>query len=123
MQALKGREITIYGDGKQSRSFCYVDDLIDGMVRLMNSPQEFVGPVNIGNPVEFSILELASKIIEKVKTESKLVFHPLPQDDPLQRCPDIRLADETLDWRPSTQLDEGLDLTIAYFQNKLNAKN
>jgi UDP-glucuronate decarboxylase len=118
MQALKGEDITIYGDGEQTRSFQYVDDLVEGMIRMMNSEDSFIGPVNIGNPGEFTMIELAEKIIEKTQSKSKLVFQELPQDDPLQRKPVIDLAKEKLnDWRPFIELDEGLIKTIGYFKN------
>ncbi|MDI1323308.1 MAG: SDR family oxidoreductase [Algoriphagus sp.] len=117
VQALKGEDITIYGDGKQTRSFCYVDDNIDGMYRLMNSRDGFTGPVNIGNPGEFTMLELAEQIIELTNSKSKLVFMPLPQDDPLQRKPIIDLAKKELDWEPKIHLREGLQKTIAYFES------
>ncbi|MCI6631157.1 MAG: SDR family oxidoreductase [Lachnospiraceae bacterium] len=116
VQALKGEDITIYGDGSQTRSFCYVDDLIEGMVRLMASPAEFTGPCNLGNPGEFTIKQLAEKIIEKTGSKSKLIYQPLPADDPLQRKPVIDLAKEHLGWEPKVMLDEGLDKTIAYFK-------
>tara|TARA_B100000614_G_scaffold261816_1_gene292776 strand:- start:191 stop:1165 length:975 start_codon:yes stop_codon:yes gene_type:complete len=116
MQALAGEDITIYGDGSQTRSFCYVDDLIDGMVRMMNSREGFTGPVNIGNPGEFTIRELAEKVIELTGSSSQLVFKPLPADDPLQRKPDISLAQQELGWEPSVMLDEGLSRTAAYFK-------
>ncbi|MDR1451903.1 MAG: SDR family oxidoreductase [Helicobacteraceae bacterium] len=119
VQALKNEDITAYGDGKQTRSFCYADDLIEAMIRMMNSPKGFTGPVNIGNPGEFTILELAQKVIAKTKSASKIVFKPLPSDDPTQRRPDISLAKEQLGWSPQIALDEGLDKTIAYFANKL----
>lgn len=119
VQALNNQEITVYGDGSQTRSFCYVDDLIDGMVRMMNGNDEFVGPVNLGNPIEFTILELAEKIIHTAGSKSSIVFRPLPQDDPLQRQPDISLAKERLQWDPGTALDEGLQTTIAYFKTAL----
>ncbi len=115
VQALKGQDITIYGDGTQTRSFCYVDDLIDGMIRMMNC-EDFVGPVNIGNPGEFTMLELAQKIIAMTGSESKLVFEPLPSDDPTQRQPVIDLAKTKLGWSPAIDLDEGLEKTIAYFK-------
>jgi len=115
VQALKGDDITVYGDGQQTRSFCYVSDLIEGMVRLMNGPDNFTGPVNIGNPSEFTILELAEQIIAKTATRSKIVFKPLPVDDPIQRCPDISLAEKYLGWAPNFALPEGLDMTIPYF--------
>ena len=116
VQALKGEDITIYGDGSQTRSFCYVDDLIEGMVRLMASPADFTGPCNLGNPGEFTIKQLAEKIIEKTGSKSKLIYQPLPSDDPLQRKPVIDLAKEHLGWEPKVMLDEGLDKTIAYFK-------
>ena len=115
VQALKNQDITIYGDGKQTRSFCYVDDLIDGMYRMMNV-EGFVGPVNLGNPGEFTMIELAEKIIEMTGSSSKLVFMPLPSDDPTQRRPVIELAKEKLDWEPRVVLDEGLERTIGYFR-------
>ena len=115
VQALKGEDITIYGDGQQTRSFCYVEDNIEGMYRLMNSRDGFTGPVNIGNPGEFTMLELAELIIQLTGSQSKLVHLPLPEDDPLQRRPIIDLAKEELDWEPTVQLKEGLEKTIAYF--------
>lgn len=114
IQALKGEDITIYGDGSQSRSFCYVDELIDGFIRLMAS-DDFTGPVNLGNPVEFTIKELAEKIIEMTNSTSKLTLNPLPQDDPKQRQPDITLAKKELGWEPKIKLEQGLKKTIAYF--------
>ena len=117
VQALKGEDITIYGDGSQTRSFCYVDDLLNGMVKLMNSRDGFVGPVNVGNPNEFTIKELANKVIELTNSKSKLITMPLPSDDPLQRKPDISLAKKELDWEPKVQLEEGLKKTIEYFQS------
>lgn len=119
IQALKGEDISIYGDGSQTRSFCYVDDLIDGMIKLMGSKDGFFGPVNIGNPNEFTILELAKNVIELTKSHSKISFHPLPQDDPKQRKPDIALAQSELKWEPSIQLKEGLEKTIQYFKQEL----
>ncbi len=116
VQALKGKDITIYGDGSQTRSFCYVDDLIEGMVRLMASPADFTGPCNLGNPGEFTILQLAEKIIRFTGSSSTLVYEPLPSDDPLQRKPVIDLAKEHLDWEPHIALDEGLKKTIEYFK-------
>lgn len=118
-QALQGKDITIYGTGKQTRSFCYVDDLIEAIVRMMNSEKGFTGPVNIGNPGEFTVLELAEKIIQKVGGLSKIVNCDLPKDDPTQRRPDISLAKSKLGWEPKIQLDEGLDKTIAYYKNRL----
>ena len=119
IQALLGKDISIYGDGSQTRSFCYVDDLIEGMLRLMDSSPDFVGPVNIGNPSEFSILELANQILSLTNSKSKLIFHPLPQDDPKQRKPDITLAQKELDWYPKVALKDGLAKTIEYFENLL----
>jgi len=116
VQALKGEDLTIYGDGTQTRSFCYVDDLIEGFVRLMNHPSQ-TGPVNIGNPGEFTMLELAEKVLELVGGKSKLSFHPLPGDDPQQRQPDITLAREELGWEPKVPLEEGLKPTIDYFRD------
>ena len=116
VQALKNQEITIYGDGSQTRSFCYVDDLIEGMVRLMASPSAFTGPCNIGNPGEFTILQLAEKVIQFTDSRSKIVYQPLPADDPLQRKPVIDLAKQHLDWEPHIALDEGLKKTIDYFR-------
>ena len=120
VQALKGQDITIYGDGTQTRSFCYVDDLIDAMVRMMATPAEFTGPVNIGNPGEFTMLELAEKVIRMVGGKSKLVFKPLPADDPKQRQPDIALAQAKLGWQPKVGLEDGLKETIAYFRQLLS---
>jgi UDP-glucuronate decarboxylase len=120
VQALKGEDITIYGSGQQTRSFCYVDDLIEGMLRLMDSPADFTGPVNIGNPGEFTMLELAEKVLKLVGGKSKLVFLPLPEDDPKQRQPDITLAKSKLDWEPKVGLEDGLKETIAYFRKLLN---
>ncbi len=116
VQALQGQDITIYGDGSQTRSFCYVDDLIDGMVRLMNSREEFSGPVNIGNPNEFTIGELAEMVIRLTGSKSKLIYLPLPADDPSQRQPNIELAKKELGWEPGIPLEEGLKKTIAYFR-------
>jgi UDP-glucuronate decarboxylase len=116
MQALQGKDITIYGDGHQTRSFCYVDDLIDGMVRMMNGPAGFTGPVNIGNPGEFTMLELAQQVIALTQSKSQLVFMPLPQDDPKQRQPNIDLAKTQLAWQPKIALKDGLLKTIEYFQ-------
>lgn len=116
MQALKGEDIAIYGDGRQTRSFCYVDDLIDGLIKLMNSSDDFIGPVNLGNTVEYSVLELAETIIKLTGSRSRITFKPLPEDDPKQRQPDIALAREKLNWQPSVNLAEGLDNTISYFK-------
>jgi len=116
VQALRGEDITIYGDGQQSRSFCYVDDLIEGFVRMMNSESGFTGPVNMGNPVEFTMLELAKQVLKIVGGKSKLAFYPLPTDDPKQRQPDIRLAKEKLGWEPKVALEDGLKETVTYFR-------
>ncbi len=116
IQALRNEDLTVYGDGKQTRSFCYVDDMIEGVIRMMNTPDEFTGPVNLGNPQEYRILELADKIIRLTKSRSKIVFKPLPEDDPLQRKPDITLAKTKLQWQPKTPLEEGLEKTIDYFK-------
>jgi UDP-glucuronate decarboxylase len=117
--ALKGEALTIYGDGNQTRSFCYVDDMIEAIIRMMESPAHFIGPVNIGNPTEYTILELAYKVLAKIDGNSKLVHMPLPGDDPTQRKPDIRLAQDKLGWEPKLELDEGLNNTIAYFKRLL----
>ena len=119
VQALRGESITIYGKGTQTRSFCYVDDLIEGFVRLMDSRDKLTGPVNLGNPGEFTILELAQKVIKQIGSKSKLVHKKLPADDPTQRCPDITLAKKELGWEPKIQLDAGLKKTIAYFDKLL----
>jgi len=119
VQALLNKDITIFGDGSQTRSFCYVDDLTEGLIRMMDAPDDFTGPVNLGNPNEFSILELAQKIMEITGSKSKIVFKPLPQDDPLHRQPDISLAKEKLDWQPTVNLDNGLKKTIEYFDGIL----
>lgn len=116
LQALKGEDITVYGDGSHTRSFCFVDDLIKGIVRMMETPTGFLGPVNLGNPEEFSILELAEKVIQLTRSRSKIIFRPLPQDDPAQRQPDISLARKELNWKPTVCLEDGLKETIAYFQ-------
>jgi UDP-glucuronate decarboxylase len=120
VQALRGEDITIYGDGSQTRSFCYVDDLVDGLLRLMDSREGFTGPVNLGNPVEFTIRELAELVIEMTGSASRLVQRPLPSDDPTQRQPDIRLAREELGWDPLVKLRDGLQHTIAYFRKLAN---
>jgi UDP-glucuronate decarboxylase len=117
VQALKGDDITIYGDGKQTRSFCYVDDLIDGIVKFMNSSGEITGPMNLGNPAEFSIVELAEQVINLTNSKSKLVMYPLPSDDPRQRKPDISLASNTINWTPTVDLKAGLSATIKYFES------
>ena len=119
LQALRNRDITIYGDGCQTRSFCYRDDLIEGMIRMMDTPDDCCGPVNLGNPVEFTIRELAETVIDLTGSSSKLVFQPLPGDDPRQRKPDISLAEKWLNWRPETDLRTGLARTIAYFEQLL----
>ncbi|MBO7136110.1 MAG: NAD-dependent epimerase/dehydratase family protein, partial [Spirochaetaceae bacterium] len=116
VQALKGEDITIYGSGKQTRSFCYVDDLIEGFVRMMATSDDVTGSVNLGNPGEFTMLELAEKVLHFTGSKSKLVFKPLPQDDPKQRKPDIAKAKQVLDWQPEVSLDDGLKETIAYFK-------
>lgn len=122
VQALKNENITIYGSGEQTRSFCYVDDLIEGMIRMMNSRDGFTGPVNIGNPGEFTMLELAQKIIDLTGSSSKIIFEPSPQDDPMQRRPVIDLAKKELSWEPTVNLEEGLKKTIAYFDDLLMNK-
>ncbi len=116
IQALKGNDITVYGDGSQTRSFCYVDDLIEGMIRMMATPAEIIGPINLGNPGEFTILELAEAVIRLTNASSKIIFKPLPQDDPTQRQPDITQAKKILDWQPRVALEEGLSKTISYFK-------
>jgi UDP-glucuronate decarboxylase len=116
VQALQGHDITIYGDGEQTRSFCYVDDLVDGLIRLMESDEEVTGPINLGNPGEFSIRQLAEKVVALVGSGSKLVFEPLPQDDPTQRQPDITKARTVLDWEPKVSLEQGLPKTVEYFR-------
>jgi UDP-glucuronate decarboxylase len=116
VQALANNDITVYGRGEQTRSFCFVDDLIEGLVRMMNAPDDFTGPVNMGNPDEFSILELAQMVIRLTGSRSKIIFEPLPQDDPLQRQPDISLAKERLNWEPTLNLEQGLKRTIEYFR-------
>jgi UDP-glucuronate decarboxylase len=116
VQALRGEPITVFGEGRQTRSFCYVDDLIEALIRLMASPDDFTGPVNLGNPAEFSILELAQRVIALTGSRSAVTFSPLPGDDPQQRRPDITLARERLDWQPSVELEQGLRSTIAYFE-------
>lgn len=119
VQALQGKDITIYGDGSQTRSFQYVDDLVEAMIRMMNTGDDFIGPVNTGNPGEFTMLELAEKVIKLTGTKSKIVFEPLPADDPKQRQPNITLAKEKLKWEPKIQLEEGLVKTIAYFREMI----
>lgn len=122
-QALRGEDITIYGEGQQTRSFQYIDDLIEGMVRMMENEQNFIGPVNIGNPGEFTIRQLAELVLAKIPTGGKLVFRPLPADDPTQRRPDIALAAEKLNWAPTIDLNEGLDKTIAYFRKAIGLED
>lgn len=116
VQALTEKDITVYGDGSQTRSFCYVDDLIEGMIRMMNGPDDFIGPVNLGNPAEFTILELAKHVIRMTNSSSEIIFEALPQDDPTQRQPDITLARKQLDWEPKSGLEQGLKKTIEYFR-------
>lgn len=120
VQALKGEDITIYGDGSQTRSFCYVDDLVEGMIKMMNTEKGFTGPINLGNPAEFTILELAEKVIKLTKSKSNIVFKPLPQDDPKRRKPDIALAKQKLGWETKVDLETGLIKTIEYFRSILN---
>ncbi len=122
MQALRGEDITIYGEGTQTRAFCYVDDLIEGFVRMMDTPSDVIGPVNLGNPMEIPVRELAERIIDLTGARSKLVYRPLPIDDPLQRCPDISLARSMLGWQPHVPLTDGLKRTIAYFDNLLSER-
>lgn len=119
VQALRGQDMTVYGDGAQTRSFCYIDDLVDGLLKLMDSPPELTGPVNLGNPVEFTMRELAELTLRLTASRSKLVFQPLPQDDPRQRQPDIALARSSLGWEPAVPLEEGLKRTISYFRSIL----
>jgi UDP-glucuronate decarboxylase len=119
LQALRDEDITLYGDGGQTRSFCYVDDLVDGLVRMMATGEDVTGPVNLGNPVELPIRALAERVVALIGSRSRIVFRPLPQDDPMQRCPDIGLAKRLLDWVPTVALDEGLGRTIAYFDGLL----
>ncbi|WP_370279302.1 UDP-glucuronic acid decarboxylase family protein [Pontibacterium sp.] len=121
VQALSNKPITIYGDGSQTRSFCYVDDLIEAFVRLMGTPEGFTGPVNMGNPGEFTIRELAEKVVELTGSSSELIFEDLPSDDPMQRCPDISLAKKEMDWEPKVMLEEGLKKTIPYFDELLTS--
>jgi UDP-glucuronate decarboxylase len=120
VQALLGRDITVFGDGLQTRSFCYVDDLIDGLMRLMKTPNEMIGPINLGNPKEFTILELASLVVELTGSRSRIVHRSRPQDDPRQRRPDISKANDILGWAPKMQLKEGLSRTIGYFETLLS---
>jgi len=120
VQALKNKDITIYGDGSQTRSFCYVNDLVEGIIKMMNSREDFVGPVNLGNPEEFTILNLAKKIIKLTDSKSKIIYQPLPEDDPKRRKPNIELAKKELKWEPKINLDEGLKKTISYFERLLS---
>jgi UDP-glucuronate decarboxylase len=122
VQALRGEDLTIYGDGSQTRSFCYVDDLVEGFIRLMGSEVGVLGPVNLGNPGEFTMLELATQVLRLTGSSSKLSFQELPQDDPKQRCPDITRAREALGWAPTVELEVGLERTIAFFRTQLNSK-
>ena len=122
VQALQNEPITIYGDGLQSRSFCYVDDMIDVLVSLMNSNDSFTGPVNVGNPVEFTIKELAEKIVGMTNSKSEIIYMELPSDDPTQRQPNISLAQEELNWKPKVELEEGLGKTIQYFEYALRIR-
>jgi UDP-glucuronate decarboxylase len=119
VQALKGADITIYGDGRQTRSFCYVDDLVEAMLRTMDTPPNFTGPKNLGNLGEFTVIELAQRVLSLTGSRSKLVFQPLPSDDPRQRQPDISLAKSTIGWTPKVDLEDGLKETIAYFRKLL----
>ncbi len=119
VQALQNKDITIYGDGSQTRSFQYIDDLIDAMLKMMDTPKDFIGPINVGNPEEFTILDLAKKVIELTNSKSKIVYQPLPSDDPTVRCPDISLAKKHLHWNPTIKLEQGLLKTIAYFKETL----
>jgi UDP-glucuronate decarboxylase len=122
VQALTGKDITIFGDGSQTRSFCYVDDLIEGFIRMMDTPDSTIGPVNLGNPGEFTMLELAKEIIDLTGSASRIAYRPLPQDDPKQRQPDITLAKSTLGWEPKVKLRDGLTKTIAYFDAQLKSR-
>jgi UDP-glucuronate decarboxylase len=119
IQALKGEDITVYGDGSQTRSFCYVDDMVDGLIRMMESDDSFLGPVNLGNPHEFRIMDLAKIVISMTGGRSKIVHRPLPQDDPMQRNPDISLARRMLGWQPNVNLEKGLERTIEYFRKAI----
>jgi UDP-glucuronate decarboxylase len=121
IQALRNEDITIYGEGNQTRSFCYVEDLVDGLMRLMDTPDDVTGPVNLGNPIEFTILQLAETVIALTRSSSKIAYRPLPEDDPRQRCPDIGLAQELLEWTPRVQLRDGLMKTIEYFEQVLRS--
>ena len=118
MQALRGTPITLYGDGKQTRSFCYIEGQVEALIRLMDSTDDFTGPVNLGNPIEFTILELAQHVLRLVGSDAELIFMPLPQDDPRKHSPDITLAKSVLGWQPTIALDAGLERTIAYFREQ-----
>jgi UDP-glucuronate decarboxylase len=120
IQALKDEDITVYGDGGQTRSFCYIDDMVDGLISLMSTSDDFTGPVNLGNPSEISILELAKKVLKITDSKSRIVFKTLPQDDPVRRCPDITLARKKLEWQPKVSLEEGLEKTVEYFKKVLS---
>jgi UDP-glucuronate decarboxylase len=120
VQALKGEDITIYGDGSQTRAFCFVDDLIEGMIRVMDTGDEVLGPVNLGNPHEIPVRELAERVVGLINSRSRIVTRPLPEDDPLQRCPDISLAKRLIGWQPKVSLEDGLRRTIAYFDRLLS---
>jgi UDP-glucuronate decarboxylase len=122
MQALQGQDITIYGDGSQTRAFCYVDDLVEGLIRMMATPKGVTGPINLGNPGEYTMLELAEQVLKQVGSSSRIIFKPLPQDDPRQRKPDISSAVKNLGWQPTVPLDEGLKSTIAYFRRFVDGK-
>ena len=122
VQALRGEDITIFGDGQQTRSFCYVDDLVEVIVRMMASDASLTGPVNIGNPGEYSMLQLAETVLRMTKSRSRLIFKPLPEDDPKQRCPDITIARTKLGWEPTVSLEDGLAPTIAYFRGVVNSE-
>jgi len=119
VQALKGEDITIYGDGSQTRSFCYVDDLVEGMIRMMGTPDQIIGPVNVGNPNEFTMLELAEKVLRITSSKSKIIYLPLPVDDPTQRKPDVSMAQKLFNWKPTVELEEGLNRTIDYFAGNI----
>jgi UDP-glucuronate decarboxylase len=122
VQALRGEDLTIFGDGLQTRAFCYVDDMIEGFVRMMATGDDVTGPINLGNPVELPMVRLAERIIELTGSKSRLVYRPLPTDDPVQRCPDIGKARDALGWRPAVPLDDGLTRTIAYFDRLLSGR-
>jgi len=122
MQALTGQPITLYGNGSQTRAFCYVDDLVEGFIRLMDTGDDFTGPVNLGNPHEISVRELAERVIELTGSKSEIMFAPLPQDDPTQRCPDIGLARRTMQWEPRVALEDGLRETIRYFEGVVRSR-